>query len=96
MAYTPGANDAFNSGVAHQVNPGRSNASSITLGTDSGLDQTSQRWDSMTPRGVLASTVGGPDDSAYERLGRTAGGYAPGSMPQLQDQLSNGSDDNAS
>ena len=88
-------NDAFGLGVAYQVNPGRANSGSITLGTDAGLDQTSQRWNGLTPHSVLASTVGaGSDDGSWQRMQRDAGGYALGSFEELSDQLSSGTNDN--
>lgn len=102
MPYQPsgGSNDAFQSGVLHQVNPGSSNASSITLNdtasiADQGLDETSQRWAATTPHAVLRTAMGAgsQDDGSWERLQRGGGGYAPGSMGQLQDQLDQGSDD---
>jgi hypothetical protein len=86
--------ESFSAGVSHLTNVGRANLGSITLGIDAGLEQTAARWDSMTPHRVLASTVGASDDNAYERLGRDDGSYQPGQMPELSDQLSNGSDDN--
>ena len=95
-SYPTGANDAFNSGVAHPVNPGRANGGSITLGTDAsnadqGLDQTAQRWADLTPRAVLASATGtGLDYAGTQRL---AGSYSPGSMGRFSDELSGGSDD---
>jgi hypothetical protein len=52
------SNDAFLSGVSHLTASGRANDQSLTLG-DSGLDQTSQHWDSMSPRGVLQTALGG-------------------------------------
>lgn len=99
MPYQPsaGSNDAFQSGVAHQVNPARANASSITLNdtasiADQGLDATSARWSSMTPHGVLQTALGGSEDASWQDMQRTAGTYQPGQMPALQDQLSAGSD----
>ena len=61
---------------------GQANASSITLGTDTGLDQTSERWSSMTPHGVVHQALNAGsqgDDSSFERLQRdSAGSYQPG------------------
>jgi len=97
MADTGGSQtSAFGLGVNHQVNPGRANTGSITL-NDTGLDQTSQQA-ATTPHGVLATTMGAAsqDDGSFERYQRTSGSYAPGSMTQLQDQISNGSNDNLS
>jgi hypothetical protein len=87
--------DAFTSGLAHQVNPGRSNLASITLGTDAGLDQTSQHWDSMSPRGVLRTTVGAgsQDDGAYQDYMRGQTAYQPGSFEKMTDTLTQGSDE---
>jgi hypothetical protein len=66
MPYQPsiGANDAFTSGVAHIVNPGRANANSVTLNdsastADQGLADTSARWDASTPHAVLRTALGG-------------------------------------
>lgn len=53
------ANDAFTSGVAHQVNAGRGNDNSVTLGA--GLEATSDRWTAasqeaaVTPHSVLSA-----------------------------------------
>lgn len=70
MAWTSAATGAeFAAGVSHLANPGRANVGSITLGTDAseadqGLDQTSARWDSLTPHAVLQSATGGsPEDT---------------------------------
>jgi hypothetical protein len=95
------ANDEFSAGISHQVNPGRANASSITLNdtasiADQGLDETSQRWAATTPHAVLRTAMGAgsQDDGSWERLQRGGGGYAPGSMAEFQDQLDQGSNDN--
>ena len=90
-------NDEFSAGVSHLANTGRANDFSHTLG-DAGLDQTSARWAATTPRAVLASAMraGSQDDGSYERYQREQDGYAPGSMEQFQDQLSGGTNDNAS
>jgi len=40
------------------------------------------------------TTMGAQDDNSYERYQRDASGYTPGSMPEVADQLSNGSNDN--
>jgi hypothetical protein len=87
--------DEFSAGHTPLANAGRSNDNSVTLG-DQGLDQTSARWDGITPHSVLASTVGGgsQDDGSFERVQRDAGSYQPGSMETFQDQLGQGSDDN--
>ena len=68
MAYTSGANDAFNAGQFHAVNDQHGNAFSITLGdaagsADQGLADTSERWDAeagtgYTPHSVLAGLPG--------------------------------------
>jgi len=34
-----------------------------------------------------------PDDPAWEDMQRVAGGYQAGSFPELEDQISQGSDD---
>ena len=69
-SYLTGANQAFNSGVAHQVNPGRANVGSVTL--DGGLQSDSDRWSSMTPHGVLRTAMGGSpaDTSAAVEFGQ--------------------------
>jgi len=88
-------NDAFSAGINHLTNAERGNDNSITLNdTTSMADQTSQRWTATTPHSVLRSAGAGADDGTFERLQRDAGGYAPGSMEQMQDQLTSGSDDN--
>lgn len=91
--------DAFTSGLNFTRNPGRANAGSITLGQDAagadqGLDQTSARWNSLTPHGVMAAALGSGsgDDGSFEDMQRQQGSYSPGSFGQLQDQLSGGSD----
>jgi len=86
--------DAFGAGVNHVTNPGRANDNSMTLGGS--LQAVSDRWNSMSPHGVLnaAMTADGQVDSPYERLGRVAGGYQPGQMEQMTDQLDQGSNDN--
>jgi hypothetical protein len=49
----------------------------------------------VTPHSVINSAMNtGQDDSTYERLQRDAGGYAPGQMEQMSDQLTNGDDPN--
>jgi hypothetical protein len=90
-AYTPGANDAFMSGANH-LTTGRTNSASITLGGS--LQAGSGQQNGMSPHSVLATAAGGSDDSPWERLQRTSGGYSPGSMEQMTDRLSNGDDDN--
>jgi len=96
MAY-PGSQTAeFGAGINHPVNAGRTNASSITLGTeastaDQGLGQTSQHWAAMTPHGVLAASATGAGLD-YAGVQRLAGSYAPGSMGQFSDELSGGAD----
>jgi hypothetical protein len=99
MAYRGSQTNAeFGLGVNHVTNAGRGNAGSITLNgsagiSDEGLDSTSAGWNSLTPRGVLASVVGGSqDDTPWEQLQRDSGGYEPGQMPVFEDQLTNGSD----
>jgi hypothetical protein len=45
------------------------------------------------PAGVLAlAGADSPDDSSWERMRRDQGGYTPGSMPEMQDQLGQGTD----
>jgi hypothetical protein len=92
--YGSNHNAEFQAGINHQVNPGRSNPGSITL-ADGGLQADSDRWAAMTPHGVLNSaTAGSSDDSSWERMQRGQGGYAPGSMTKMQDQIGNGTNDN--
>ena len=92
-------NAAFSDGLNFTQNTGKANAGSITLGTDTGLDQTSERWSSMTPHGVVHQALNAGsqgDDSSFERLQRdSSGGYQPGSMATFQDQIDQGSNDNA-
>ena len=93
MADTGGSQgDAFGQGVDHTVNAGRGNDSSVTLGGS--LQAVSDRWNGLTPHAVintaLASSQG--DDGAFERFQRGQGGYQPGSMSGMQDQLDQGAD----
>lgn len=84
--YGSQTNGEFSAGVSHQVNPGRSNLGSITLGGSS-------EQSAAGPHAVLASTVGASqDDGSWERYERDAGGYVPGSMESMTDQISQGSD----
>ena len=39
--------------------------------------------------------TGQPEDTGYEAMEREAGSYQAGQMPELEDQLTEGSDDNA-
>jgi hypothetical protein len=92
MTYGPGANDAFMSGVAHQV-VGRANTASVTLGGS--LQADSDKWNATTSHAVLRTAMGAgsPDDGTYQQMERDAGAYKPGSIEQMQDQISQGSDD---
>lgn len=84
--YRSQTNGEFSAGIDHQVNPGRSNLGSITL---SGSSEQS----AVGPHAVLSTTVGGSqDDGTWERYQRDAGGYAPGSVESMTDQISQGSD----
>ncbi len=67
-------NDAFTSGVAHQVNTGRGNDNSVTLG--GGLQAASDRWNAesqqaaVTPHSVLSAysfsrSANGSDGQGY-------------------------------
>jgi len=89
MAYNPGANSAFSEGLFHTVNSGRSNENSIVL--DGGLQSDS---DHFSPHGVLNTALGASsqDDNSWERYQRAQGGYQPGSMLNMQDQIDQGSD----
>jgi hypothetical protein len=93
MAYNPGANGAFQSGVNHTVNTGRGNDNSVTL--DGALQADSDRWDHLTPHGVLRAAMSGSqaDDGSFEQFQRNQGGYGPGQFTTMQDQVSQGSDD---
>ena len=74
--------DEFGAGINHLTNPGRANASSITMGdtassSDQGLDQTSSHWDAMSPHGVLqtALSAGSPAETDLGvELGQQAAG----------------------
>jgi hypothetical protein len=93
MPYTPGANDAFQSGVNHQALDSHENTSSVTL--DGALQRDSDHWNALTPHGVLNTALGGSaqNDSSWELMQRTQGGYQPGSMPGMEDQIEQGSDE---
>ena len=91
-------NDAFMSGVAHQVNDTRANAGSLTLNDtasigDQGLDETSARWAATDSPRRARHDRGRTDDGSSSAFQRDSGGYAPGSMTEFQDQLDQGSDD---
>ena len=79
-------NDEFSNGLNHMQNPARANVGSITLN--------SSEQSAVGPHAVLASTVGGgsQDDGAWERYERDSGSYQPGQMPEMTDQLDQGSD----
>jgi hypothetical protein len=85
-------NDAFSDGLNYAQNTGRANDNSVTLGGS--LQATSDRWNSLTPHGVLGTTVGtsSQDDGAWQDYERDAGGYKPGQFEQMTDQLSLGND----
>jgi len=85
----PGSNAEFGAGVSPLANPARGNAGSITLGGS--LQADSDRWNSMTPRGVLASATGGIDYEGAQRL--SGGDVQPGAFGKLQDEMSAGDDD---
>jgi hypothetical protein len=92
MAWTSnGANAELQAGINHQVNPGRGNDNSVTLG-DAGLQADSDRWNQLTPRAVLSTATGTQNDSSWEQYQREQGSYQPGSMETMQDQLSVGND----
>jgi hypothetical protein len=93
--YGSNHNAEFQAGQSPLVNTTRSNDSSITL-ADGGLQADSDRWNALTPHGVLNSaTAGSSDDSSWERLQRDqVSGYQPGSMTKMQDQIGNGTNDN--
>lgn len=86
--YGSQSNDEFSAGFSHMQNPARANTGSITLGGSS-------EQSAMGPHAALASTVGGsPDeDGSWQRMQRLSGAYQPGSMPEMTDQLDQGSDD---
>jgi hypothetical protein len=83
-------NEAFQSGVSHFTNSGRQNLGSITLGGS--LQADSDRWNSLTPHGVLNMATGSQNDSSFEQYQRDQGSYQPGSMSNMQDHLDQGSD----
>lgn len=99
MAWTASNTGAeFAAGHTPLANASRSNENSLTLadaanGADQGLDATSGRWSSMTPRGVLQTALSGSEDTSWQDMQRTVGTYQPGQMPALQDRLSDGSDE---
>lgn len=86
-------NAAFSDGLNFTQNTGRGNDSSVTL-TDGGLDATSARWAALTPKGIVSGLTGdgAGDDSPFERVQRTSGSYDAGSLPEFEDNLTNGSD----
>lgn len=94
MAWTPnGANAEMNAGINHLVNPAaHENVNSITL--DGALQRDSDHWNALTPHGVLNTALGGSaqNDSSWELMQRTQGGYQPGSMADMEDQINQGSD----
>jgi hypothetical protein len=67
MAYNPGANESFTSGVEHLTNAGHANDNSMTLGGS--LQADSERWNSLTPHAVLNAATGASshDDGSWER-----------------------------
>jgi hypothetical protein len=100
MAYQPteGSNSAFSAGVNHVSNPGRSNVGGITMpggnvGADEGLQGDSDRWNGLTPHGVVSTAAGASSSIDYEGMQRLAGNFnSPGAFGKLQDQLAGGSD----
>jgi hypothetical protein len=50
---------------------------------------------SYTP-GATGHFTTGQNDGAFQDYERDEGGYTPGQYPELEDQLSQGADDNAS
>lgn len=57
MAWTTNnTGDEFGAGIDHLTNAGRGNDNSVTLG--GGLQADSDRWSSLSPHGVLATTLG--------------------------------------
>lgn len=93
MAWTSnGANAELQAGIQHVTNPSRANENSVTL--DGALQRDSDHWNALTPHGVLNTALGGSaqNDSSWELMQRTQGGYQPGSMPDMEDQINQGSD----
>lgn len=88
------SNAELQAGIQHVTNPARANENSVTL--DGGLQRDSDRWNALTPHGVLNTAPGASsqDDSSWERFQREQGGYQPGSMPNMEDQIGNGTNDN--
>lgn len=83
-------NDAFGDGLNHQVLDSHENTQSIVL--DGALQRDSDHWDALTPHGVLNTALGGSaqDDGSWEQYQREQGGYQPGSMTAMQDQIQQG------
>lgn len=85
------SNAELQAGINHVV-VGHENTNSVTL--DGALQRDSDHWNALTPHGVLNLAMGASsqDDSSWERFQREQGGYRPGSMSTVQDQLDQGSD----
>jgi hypothetical protein len=96
MASTGGSQSTafYGDGINHPVNAGRGNDNSVTLGGS--LRAVSDHWAAMTPHAVLAATVGAGagDDGAFERYERAGSAYDAGSLPEMSDQLTSGTNDN--
>jgi hypothetical protein len=93
MPYFGGSqNDELNAGINHAQNIGHENTQSVVL--DGALQATSDHWAALTPHAVLNTAMGASsqNDSSRERLQREHGGYQPGSMSNMKDQLDQGSD----
>jgi hypothetical protein len=87
-------NDAFQSGVNHVQNAGKANETPISP-VDEGLQADSARWNELVPHGVTTTGTASEsgDDTPWQAMQRTQGGYAPGAMPEMQDQLAYGGAD---
>jgi hypothetical protein len=98
MPYQPttSPNAELQTGMTPTPTTGHVNPFSHTLGgslQDGGLQADSDRFNALTPHGVLKTALGGSqDDSSWELMQRAQGGYQPGSMTTMQDQINQGSD----
>jgi hypothetical protein len=89
------ANDAFGQGLNHTQNAGHANTQSLTLGGS--LQATSDRWNGLTPHVVRNTGMGAAqNDGSFQQYQREQGGYQPGSMTKMQDQLEQGNGTNIS
>jgi len=96
MPYQPSTspNDELQAGMTPTPTTGHVNPYSVTL--DGALQHDSSHWSSLTPHGVLNTAIGASpqSDSPWEQFQRQQGGYQPGQMEEVSDQIEQG-DDNA-